>query len=128
MKVIKSKPYSCADLFLVRSLLYQNKLALGEMKPITSNAKQAKINKNKIFSNSTNSFFADDCKKLKRVNSKLRKNNYIEQLHLALRTMRNAMHVNGMTYHFKQHGEIYDRQQEHGDSSIKKIGRDKPVN
>jgi hypothetical protein len=53
MKVIRKRPYNCADFLLVRSCGYQNKLILGEMKPITSNSKQAIISRNKTFSNST---------------------------------------------------------------------------
>lgn len=60
MKVIRKSPYTCADFFLVRSCLYQNKLVFGEIKPITSNTKQAKISRNNTFSNCTIVCFADE--------------------------------------------------------------------
>jgi hypothetical protein len=59
MKVMRKRPYTCADFFLVRSCGYQNKLIFGEMKPITSNRAQAIIKRNKIFSNCTGSSFVD---------------------------------------------------------------------
>jgi len=51
MKVTRKRPYTCADFFLVRSCLYQNKLAFGEMNPMTSSNALAMIKRNNILSN-----------------------------------------------------------------------------
>ncbi len=59
MKVINKRPYNCADFFLVRSCGYQNRLTLGEIKPISNHTKHVKINRNNTFSKSINSGLAD---------------------------------------------------------------------